>query len=124
MNLLEATRAVFASALPAQEKLVALALLNHWSRARDTFPGVDRLVSWTSLSRRSVLRSIGNLEAAGVVKVERKAGLANRYDLTPLATLTSATQAPVPDSHPCPPGTRPVPHRHPTSATQAPEVIQ
>lgn len=120
MNLLDATRAIFASSLPPNDKLVALALLNHWSRARDTFPGVGRLVAWTSLSRRSVLRSIGHLETTGAVKVDRKAGLANRYDLTPLEALTSATGAPVPDGHQCQSdtpqchrGTGPVPHRHP-----------
>ncbi len=124
MNLLDATRAIFASSLPPNDKLVALALLNHWSRARDTFPGVGRLVAWTSLSRRSVLRSIGHLETTGAVKVDRKAGLANRYDLTPLEALTSATGAPVPDGHQCQSDTPPVPQGHGTSATQAPEVIQ
>ena len=121
LNLLESTRAIFASGLSANDKLVALALLNHWSRARDTFPGVDRLVVWTSLSRRSVLRSIRNLETTGAVKVERKVGLANRYDLTPLEALTSATGAPVPEGHQCQTDTPPVPEGHGSSATQAPD---
>lgn len=121
MNLLEAQRAVFASDLGPNEKLVAFALLNHWCRARDTFPGVERLVKWTSLSRRSVLRAVQALEDAGAIAVARKSGLANRYDLTPLAAFTSATQAPVPDSHQCPTGTPPVPEGHGTSATQAPD---
>jgi uncharacterized phage protein (TIGR02220 family) len=120
-NLLEAIRAVFASSLSANEKLVALALLNHWSKNRETFPGVGRLVTWTSLSRRSVLRAIGTLEALGAIRIERKVGLANRYDLTPLAALTSATQAPVPEGHRCPPDTPPVPEGHGSSATQAPD---
>lgn len=119
LNLLEATRAVFASGLASNEKLVALALLNHWSKSRETFPGVGRLVLWTSLSRRSVLRSVQLLEALGALKVERKAGLANRYNLAPLSALTSATQAPVPEGHQCHTGNGPVPQGHGSGATQA-----
>ncbi len=121
LNLLEATRAVFASALPPNEKLVALALLNHWSRGRDTFPGVNRLVAWTSLSRRSVLRAVQRLEQLGAIRIERAVGLANRYDLSPLAGLTGATQAPVPEGHQCQPDTPPVPEGHGGSATLAPD---
>jgi len=120
MNLMGAIRAVFASGLSSNDKLVALALLNHWSRSRETFPGVERLVAWTSLSRRSVQRSVQRLEAVGALKVERKVGLANRYDLSPLESLTSATQTPVPEGHQCLGDTPPVPEGHPTGATVTP----
>ena len=123
-NLLEAVRAVFASDMTPFEKLVALALLNHWSRNRDTFPSAERLAKWTSLGRRSVLRAITALEAKGAIAVARSPGRANRYELGPLMALTSAPQAPVPTGHQCPIGTQPVPIGHPTSAPQAPEVIQ
>jgi Helix-turn-helix domain len=122
-NLLQAWRAVFMSSLAPLEKLVALALLDHWSRSRDTFPSVDRLAKWTSLCRRSVLRSLAGLETKGAVAVTRSHGRANRYELGPLMGVTSAPQAPVPDGHQCPTGTTPVPDSHPTSAPQAPEVI-
>jgi Helix-turn-helix domain len=123
-NLLEAQRAVFMSDLTSVEKLVALALLNHWSRARETFPSVDRLAKWTSLGRRTVIRSLGTLEAKRAIAVTRSHGRANRYELGPLMNVTSATVAPVPEGHQCQAGTPPVPEGHPTSATVAPEVIQ
>lgn len=122
-NLLDAVRAVFASDLGSLEKLVALALLNHWSKNRETFPSVDRLARWTSLSRRSVIRALASLETKGAIAVARSQGRANRYELGSLMSVTSAPQAPVPIGHQCPSDTPPVPIGHPTSAPQAPEVI-
>jgi hypothetical protein len=123
-NLLESTRAVFVSDASAQEKLVALALLNHWSRSTQTFPGVERLVKWTSLSRRTVQRAIQELERRGAIVVDRKMGLANRYDLSPLTQMTSATQAPVSDGHRCHGDTPGVSERHPTGVSLTPHPCQ
>jgi Helix-turn-helix domain len=122
-NLLGAQRAVFGSGLAPLEKLVALALLDHWSRRRDTFPSAERLAKWTSLCRRSVLRSLAALEAKGAIAVTRSHGRANRYELGPLMAVTSAPQSPVPVSHQCPTVTTPVTDSHPTSAPQSPEGI-
>lgn len=124
LNLLEATRAVFASALPANEKLVALALLNHWSRSRDTFPGIGRLEAWASLSRSTVLRAVQRLEQLGAIRIERAVGLANRYDLSPLATLTSLTETPVSERHRSQPDTPPVSEGNGGSVTETPDQCQ
>lgn len=124
LNLLEAQRAVFMSDLTASEKLVALALLNHWSRGSDTFPSVERLATWTSLGRRTVLRVLAQLEERNAITVSRSLGRANRYELGRLMSVTSATTTPVPPRHQCHGGTPPVPLDHPTSAMVAPEVIQ
>jgi len=123
-NLLEAVRAVFASELSSTEKLVALALLNHWSRDRETFPSTKRLAKWTSLCTRSVLRSVAALEARGAIAVTRSNGRANRYSLGALMSVTSDSESPVTDSHPCPTVTGPVTLSHSTSDTESHEVIQ
>lgn len=117
MNLLDAQRAVFASSLGPNEKLVALALLNHWSPSRDTFPGVNRLVAWTSLSRCSVMRAVKALETAGAVVVVRASGLANRYQL---GALTSLPPRPVSHSDQSPTDTPPV---SPSDGTGLPERL-
>ncbi len=103
--------------MKALEKLVALALLDHWSRSRDTFPSLSRLAQWTSLSRRSVVTHLAALERAQAIRVTRTHGRANRYDLGPLLTLhqcTSCTSA----------GDAPVQEMHGTSAGDAPPVVQ
>lgn len=118
LNLLEATRAVFASALSANDKLVALALLNHWSKSRETFPSVARLADWTSLSRCSVMRSIKRLTASGAIGVAGEKGRANRYDL---AHLTSLQQRPVSHSDQSQGDTPPVSHSDGSSLPQRPD---
>ena len=124
-NLLQAQRAVFACGLNSLEKLMALALLDHWSRSAETFPSVDRLAKWTSLCRRSVLRSLAALEAKGAVCVARSHGRANRYDLRLLmAVATNVPRAPVPHGHQCPTGTSLVTDSLSTSASLAPEGTQ
>lgn len=97
MNLLKAQRRVFASKLGAHEKLVALALLDHWSAQEPfPFPSVGRLERWTGLSRSSVLRGIRGLRDAGAVRtVDGGTGKSNRYDLAGLSRL------PVSEGHRC-----------------------
>lgn len=90
LDLLQATRAIFRSALRAPEKLVALALLDHWSRSRETFPSVQRLAVWTSLDRTSVMRALAGLEQKGAINVTRRHGAANRYELGQLSLLPVA----------------------------------
>jgi len=95
-DLMGAKRAVFRSALKPLEKLVALALLDHWSRASsEPFPSVNRLAEWTSLDRRTVLRTLATLESKGAVRVTRKTGVSNAYSLGNLERL------PVAERHQC-----------------------
>lgn len=94
-DLLAAQRRVFGSALGRIEKLVALALLDHWSRKRDTFPGIPRLAHWTSCDERTVMRALHQLEQRGAIVVTRRVGRSSTYDLRPLSSL------PLSESHPC-----------------------
>lgn len=81
-GLMQAQRAVFSSSLGSAEKLVMLALLDHWSRAEPyPYPGIDRLAQWTGLGARTVRRTIGVLEQSGALCVRREVGRGNRYDL-------------------------------------------
>lgn len=61
-----------------------LALLEHWSRTTDTFPGVSTLARFSSLSERSVKAALAGLETQGYIRVLRTKGRANRYDFSPL----------------------------------------
>lgn len=87
-DLLAAQRAVFRSNLRPAEKLVALALLDHWSRSGETFPSINRLAEWTSLDRTTVMRALGALQSRGAVNViHGDRGKANRYELGQLSLL-------------------------------------
>jgi hypothetical protein len=89
-GLLQAQRAVFRSSIRAPEKLIALALLDHWSRGTETFPSVQRLASWTSLDRTAVMRALQGLEQRGAIIVTRRKGAPNRYELGQLSLLPVA----------------------------------
>jgi hypothetical protein len=97
-DLLQAQRAVFRSNLRALEKLVALALLDHWSRAGETFPSVQRLSAWTSLDRTAVMRALAGLERRGAVVVTKRNGAANRYQLGQLLLLPVAESDQLPSA--------------------------
>jgi hypothetical protein len=102
-DLLQAQRAVFRSTLRAPEKLVGLALLDHWSRGSETFPSVQRLAAWTSLDRTSVMRALQGLEQRGAIIVTRRKGAPNRYELgqltlLPVAESDRSTTTPVAES--------------------------
>lgn len=120
---LQKWRQVFESALPLNERIVMLALIDHLPNC---MPSVSRLEQWTQLSRRAVFRALSALEALGLIDVRKSSGAQNSYriDLTRLPGVTGATQALVPDSHRCLPDTELVPHRHPTSAPQAPKATE
>lgn len=91
LDLMAAKRAVFRSALRPLEKLVALALLDHWSRAsHEPFPGVNRLAEWTSLDRTTVMRVLGQLEARGAIRIVKRRGRSNTYALGQLELLPVA----------------------------------
>lgn len=124
LNLVRTQRHVFESSIDASTKLVALALLNHWSRAAETFPSVDRLAKWATVDRTTVMRCVAKLEQLGAIIVTRRNGASNRYQLGQLSLLpvapcdrsdnaTSRTMRPEPVA-PC----------DPTSRTMRPEEIQ
>src|SRR5690606_28509260 len=88
--------AVFRSELGRIEKLLALALLDHWSRAAsEPFPSIARLAEWTSCDRRTVMRALRSLEESEVIRVRRRNGLSSTYELGNLPRL------PVSESHRC-----------------------
>jgi Helix-turn-helix domain len=89
-DLRETRRHVFRSSVDASTKLVALALLDHWSRTTETFPSIDRLAAWTSLNRTTVIRCLGTLEKLGGILVTRRNGASNRYALGQLSLLPVA----------------------------------
>lgn len=90
LNLLLVQRHIFESGVDASTKLVALALLNHWSRATETFPSVARLAVWCSLNRTTVMRCLATLKQLGAIEVKTDKGRANRYELGQLSLLPVA----------------------------------
>ena len=103
----------WAVALPAREKLVLLAIVSHANAEGCCWPGIERLVDMTGLSRRTVLRAISTLEDVGVITVERGAGRANRYRVN----AHNEPQKPVPARHQCQRDTGA--NQSPTSANQS-----
>lgn len=78
-----AQRRVFLSSLTSAQKLVLLALLDHWSpESPRPYPGIDRLAEWTSLFESTVRRAVRELARLGVLRVTR--ARPNKYDLSPL----------------------------------------
>lgn len=102
-DLLAAQRRVFGSDLGRTEKLIALALLDHWSRSTNTFPALPRLAQWSSSNERTVIRAVRELEDRGAIVVTRRIGQSSTYDLQGLMTL------PLSESHPCQKVTTPIP---------------
>jgi Helix-turn-helix domain len=89
-NLRGTRRHVFRSSVDSSTKLVALALLDHWSPSTETFPSIERLAAWTSLHRTTVLRCLSALERLGAILVTRQNGASNRYALGQLSLLPVA----------------------------------
>jgi hypothetical protein len=113
-DLLGAQRRIFASGLRPMERLVALALVDHWSRSSaKPFPGVDRLAEFTGADRKTVLRALAGLEQAGALGVTRRSrGQSNLYDLAPLMVLEPVPQRDQSPSRTSPsPPPEPVPQR-------------
>lgn len=98
-GLLKAQRRVFSSTAKPLERLVALALLDHWSaKSMVVFPSFDRLESWTGLCRHAIDSALRGLEAAGLVRVERKRGCPSRYNLAPLFAKQTSDETSAPDA--------------------------
>lgn len=118
-NLLGAQRRIFTSTLKPLERLVALAILDFWSRKSGRpFPGVETLTRCTGLSRMAVIRAIKGLEDADAIAVHRMNGKPNLYELGGLMTLE-------PDQSPRGTGIgeRPVSERDRTSLPEVPVPV-
>jgi hypothetical protein len=128
-NLTKAQRRIYTSNLRPLERLVALALLDHWSKKfPQPFASISRLQQWTGLSRHPVVAALRGLRERGAIVVtESKNGSKSTYDLTPLMHLpvhekhrsepeTSAPDAPVKVDEPV--------HEKPTAgAPDAPQPV-
>lgn len=115
LDLLKAQRQVWAARIRAPEKLVMLALLDHWSKASAApFPSVGRLAWMTTQCTRTVIRAIASLEAMGAVVVARRSGVSSSYSLHPdrCQTVTSDSESPVSESH------------HPSDSESPPPVTE
>ena len=81
-------RAVLRSTRPTTEKIVLLAIIDHWSEAsQEPWPSVPTLATLSSLGRTAVLEALAALERDGVIAVRRVAGRPNRYDLSRVSVV-------------------------------------
>ena len=95
-DLLGMQRAVLRSTRPTTEKIVLLAIIDHWSEASpEPWPSVPTLATLSSLGRTAVLDALGALERDGVIAVRRVAGRPNRYDLSRVSVALAALAQPV-----------------------------
>jgi hypothetical protein len=131
-DIIKAQRRIFESNLGSLERLVALAILDFWSRkSPKPFPSLATLQERTALSRNAVLSAIRGLERAGAIAVKRVTGISSTYDLNGLMSLpvhdanrftrgTGSPDEPVHDTHPTgsPEGPPPVPLVNPKDPTE------
>jgi hypothetical protein len=74
-DLIGAQRVVFNSALRPSERLILLAVLDHWSpESRNPFPGIALLRKKTGLARQTVLDAVDSLVVSGVLPEPGKLG--------------------------------------------------
>jgi hypothetical protein len=89
-------RAVLRSTRSTTEKMVLLAIIDHWSEASpEPWPSVPTLATLSSLGRTAVLDALAAMERHGVIGVRRVAGRPNRYDLSRVAVALTARAEPV-----------------------------
>ena len=82
-DLLGMQRAVWRSKRTTTEKIVLLAILDHYSDSSpEPWPSVNRLAEHCGLGRTAVLEALSALESAEVLVVRRAAGGPNHYDLS------------------------------------------
>jgi hypothetical protein len=84
-DLLGMQRAVWRSKRSTTEKIVLLAIIDHYSDSSpEPWPSVARLAEHCGLGRTAVLEALAALENAEVLIVRRAAGCPNHYDLSHL----------------------------------------
>ncbi|WP_419617837.1 helix-turn-helix domain-containing protein [Thiolapillus sp.] len=72
----------YSQALAAPAKFVLVALAEHVSgEGRECWPSVSRLARMTGCAERTVQRALRTLEAAGLIRVEQRAGRPALYSL-------------------------------------------
>lgn len=98
--------------LNATQKLVLLALADWANDEGLCWPSIGRLAAKSSLTTRSVQKSIRSLEEIGFIKREEVVGKGNRYWIS----------LPVNDVHPCPTFTPPLNDVHPTPEPRSPNT--
>lgn len=82
-------------------KLVGCALVEHANTAGVCWPSLPKIAAYASCaSSHTVIKGIEELEAGGLLQVERRTGRVNRYTLV-LPALTRASGARVPVADPC-----------------------
>lgn len=112
-DLLGMHRAVMRSTRSTTEKVVLLAIIDHWSEASpEPWPSVPTLSKLCSLGRTAVLDASAALERDGVIAVRRVAGRANRYDLSRVAAVLAGATEPVREADRSGPRTSPAGGRH------------
>ena len=90
-DLLGMQRAVWRSTRSTTEKIVLLAIIDHYSESSpEPWPSVPTLAACASLGRTAVLEALSSLERDGVITVRRIAGRPNRYDLSRVQTELAA----------------------------------
>src|SRR5690554_7968241 len=68
--------------LKSTAKLVLLCLAEHADDVTlEAFPAITRIVQRTGLNRKTVISSLADLEAMGLVEVVKKFGAGNTYKL-------------------------------------------
>jgi hypothetical protein len=112
-DLLGMHRAVMRSTRSITEKMVLLAIIDHWSEASpEPWPSVPTLSKLCSSGRTAVLGALAGLERDGVIAVRRVAGRPNRYDLSRVVATLAAPTAPVRLADRSGPRTSPAGGRH------------
>ena len=95
-DLLGMQRAVLRCTRPTTEKIVLVAIIDHWSEASpEPWPSVPTLATLSSLGRTAVLDALAALERDGVIGVRRVAARPNRYDLSRVSIALAAPAEPV-----------------------------
>jgi hypothetical protein len=93
-DFLAMQRAVLRSTRPTTEKMVLLAILDHWREASpEPWPSVPTLATLSSLGRTAVLDAVAALERDRVIAVRRVADRPNRYDLSRVSVVLAAVPA-------------------------------
>jgi hypothetical protein len=84
-DLLAMQRAVWRSKRSTTEKIVMLAILDHYSATSpEPWPSVTRIGAHCGLGRTAVLDALASLERSEVLVVRRVSGCTNQYDLSQL----------------------------------------
>jgi hypothetical protein len=90
-DLLGMQRAVWRSKRSTTEKIVLLAILDHYSDSSpEPWPSVARLAEHCGLGRTAVLDALASLDSTGVLVVKRAPGCPNHYDLSQLVSALAA----------------------------------